>query len=75
MQFKLNHKGVSELMKSEEIQEVLKGYATNIRDRCGNGYEQDMHVGKNRANAMVSATTYQAKSDNLKNNTLLKAVN
>ena len=74
MQFKLNRKGVADLMKSAEMQEVLKGYATNIRNRCGDGYEQDIYVGKNRANAMVSATTYQAKADNLRNNTILKAV-
>ena len=73
-QFKLNRKGVSELMKSAEMQEVLRDYATGIKNRCGDGYEQDMHVGKNRANAMVSATTYQAKADNLRNNTILKAV-
>ena len=74
MQFKLNRKGVSELMKSAEMQEVLKGYATGIKNRCGDGYEQDMHVGKNRANAMVSAVAYQARVDNMKNNTILKAV-
>lgn len=72
--FKLNRKGVKEMLKSDEMQAVLKEYATNIKDRCGDGYEQDIHVGKNRANAMVSATTYQAKRDNLKNNTILKAV-
>lgn len=75
MQFKLSRKGVADLMKSAEMQEVLNEHATNIRNRCGDGYEQDIHVGKNRANAMVSAATYKAKSDNLKNNTLLKAVN
>lgn len=74
LKFKLNRKGVAELMKSKEMQEVLREYATNIKNRCGEGYEQDMHIGKNRANAMVSAATYQAKSDNLKNNTILKAV-
>ena len=74
MKFKLNRKGVAELMKSAEMQEVLKGYATGIRNRCGDGYEQDIYVGKNRANAMVSASTYQAKADNLRNNTILKAV-
>ena len=74
LKFKLNRKGVAELMKSEEMQAVLREYATNIKNRCGEGYEQDMHIGKNRANAMVSAITYQAKSDNLKNNTILKAV-
>ena len=74
MKFKLNRKGVAELMKSAAMQEVLKEYATGIRNRCGDGYEQDMYVGKNRANAMVSASTYQAKADNLRNNTILKAV-
>lgn len=74
MEFKLNRKGIADLMKSEEMQAVLKDYATGIRYRCGEGYEQDMYVGKNRANAMVSANTYQAKADNLKNNTILKAV-
>lgn len=72
--FKLDYKGVGELLKSEPMQKVLSDYATNIRNRCGDGYEQDIYVGKNRANAMVSATTYQAKKDNMDNNTLLKAV-
>ncbi len=72
--FKLNYKGVGELMKSEAMQTVLKEYATSIKNRCGDGYEQDMYIGKSRANAMVSATTHQARRDNLENNTLLKAV-
>lgn len=72
--FKLDYKGVGELLKSEAMQTVVNEYATNIRNRCGDGYEQDVRVGKKRAIAMVKATTYQAKSDNLKNNTLLKAV-
>lgn len=74
VKFELNRKGVADLMKSSEMQSVLKEYATNIKNRCGDGYEQDIYVGKNRANAMVSATTYQAKRDNMKNNTILKAV-
>lgn len=72
--FKLNRSGVRELMKSTEMQSVLTNYASNIRNRCGNGYEQDIYVGRNRANAMVSAATIKAKRDNKKNNTLLKAV-
>ena len=72
--FKLNRSGVRELMKSTEMQSVLTNYASNIRNRCGNGYEQDIYVGSNRANAMVSAATVKAKRDNKKNNTLLKAV-
>ena len=72
--FKLNRVGVSQLMKSAEMKSVLISYASNIRNRCGNGYEQDIYVGSNRANAMVSAATAKAKRDNSKNNTLLKAV-
>ena len=72
--FVLNRSGVRELMKSAAMQEVSKEYATGIRNRCGDGYTQDIHVGKTRANAMVSAETYQAKRDNLENNTILKAV-
>lgn len=72
--FKLNRRGVRELMKSAEMKSVLISYASNIRNRCGDGYEQDIYVGSNRANAMVSATSIKAKRDNKKNNTLLKAV-
>jgi len=72
--FELNRAGVKELMQSEEMQSILKEYATGIRNRCGEGYEQDIYIGKNRANAMVWPETFQAKRDNLKNNTILKAV-
>ena len=74
MKFKLNSGGVRELLKSQEMQSVLIEKATGIKNRCGEGYTQDVYVGKNRANAMVKAETYQAKRDNLKNNTILKAV-
>ena len=72
--FQLNRAGVAELMKSSAMQEVLNEKASAIRSRCGDGYEQDSYVGQNRANAMVTASSLKAKRDNLKNNTLLKAV-
>ncbi|WP_278552773.1 hypothetical protein [Companilactobacillus farciminis] len=72
--FKLNHAGVGQLLKSSEMVDVLEEKATEIRNGAGDGYAQDTYIGKNRANAMVYADTYQAKKDNYKNNTLLKAV-
>lgn len=72
--FKLNYSGVGQLLKSTEMQNVLTEKATAIKNRAGEGYEQDIYVGKSRANAMVYADSYKAKKDNLKNNTLLKAV-
>lgn len=74
MKFKLNHSGVGQLLKSSEMQNVLEEKATSIKNRAGEGYAQDTYVGKNRANAMVYADSYEAKKDNMKNNTLLKAV-
>lgn len=72
--FKLNRSGVAELMKSQAMQSVLKEHATTIKDRAGDGYEQDIYIGKNRANAMVKAESFKARKDNSENNTLLKAV-
>lgn len=72
--FKLNYAGIGQLLKSEEMQAVLKEKASGIKERCGDGYDQDVFVGKTRANAMVYAKSYKAKRDNSKNNTILKAV-
>lgn len=72
--FKLDRSGVRALMQSDQMQAVLSEKASQISSRAGVGYRQDTYVGKNRANAMVWADTHQAKRDNMKNNTLLKAV-
>lgn len=74
VKFELNQKGVAELMKSAAMQDVLKGHASQIKNRVGEGYEQDIYVGKNRANAQVWAATNEARKENSKNNTLLKAM-
>ena len=74
LEFELNRAGVAALMKSGSMQKILKRHATRIKNKSGAGYEQDLYVGKNRANARVWPETTQAKSDNYKNNTLLKSV-
>jgi hypothetical protein len=70
----LNREAVRDLLKGEEMKAILQERATEIRNRCGDGYEQDFYVGKNRGNAMVWAATSAARKDNLANNTILKAV-
>lgn len=72
--FKMNHAGVRDLMRSEDMQAILREKAEAIKARAGDGYEMDIHVGKNRANAMVWAESFEAKKETLKSNTLLKAV-
>jgi len=68
--FKLNYAGVGQLLKSYEMQNVLKSYADDISARAGDGY--DVFVGRSRAN--VSVVTDQAAQENLDGNILLKAV-
>lgn len=74
IKFELNRDGVRALMQSSEAQALMLEKAEQIRDRCPDiGYEADVKVGKTRAVAMVKAATFEAKQDNLENNTLLKA--
>ena len=72
----LNSAGVKELLQCTEIQQALVEQAQNIRGRCGDGYsvESNAYVGKNRAIVRVSAVSEKAVQDNLKNNTLVKAL-
>lgn len=74
--FELNRAGVRELMKSSEMRAVLQGYGDATISRLGEGY--DAVPGDTsesvRAKVKVMATTYKTRADNLKNNTILKAV-
>lgn len=74
--FELNRAGVRELLKSSEMRTVLQGYGDAAISRLGEGY--DAVPGDTsesvRAKVKVMATTYKTRADNLKNNTILKAV-
>lgn len=72
--FKLNSAGVRELLQSNEMMAICKSYADSALGRLGNGYEVSTYVGKTRVNAEVRAVTYQAKAENLRDNSILKAV-
>lgn len=71
VRFELNRAGVRALMRSPEMQAVLKARADTVKDRCGDGYEA--YVAQTRAVAVVETATRQAVDDNSANNTLLKA--
>ncbi len=72
--FELNRAGVRELLKSEEMKSICEEHARAVQSKCGTGYEVTTYTGKSRANASVHAETFEAKRENSKNNTLLKAV-
>ena len=74
VKFVLNLAGLNELMKSGPMQSALNQVAAQIQGRAGAGYSiESAHPISFVAIAQVYAETREAKRDNLKNNTLLKA--
>lgn len=73
--FELNSAGVRELLKSSYIASCCQSAAEAIASRAGDGYQvSGVYAGRNRVNVSVETATSKAARDNLKNNTLLKAV-
>lgn len=70
----LNRAGVRSLLRSEKMKELLKARADMVVNACGHGYEAGSYVMPTRAVSRVSAVTMEARLDNLKNNTILKAL-
>lgn len=68
VRFELNKEGVRELLRSEEMQAILRDAAESVKAEYGAGAEVSVYVGPNRANASV----YQPANDFTNN--LLKAV-
>ena len=74
VKFELNLPGLNELMKSTEMAEVMNTAADQIAAKCGEGYEVERaHPISFVGIASVRADTNEAKVDNRKNNTILKA--
>ena len=71
---KLNSQGVRELLKSQAIADACREQADAVARRAGEGYSVEQRDYPERTGYVVSAETDEARSDNLKNNTLLKAL-
>lgn len=74
VKIELNLKGINEMMKSPEMQEILSNEGMRVASIAGDDYSSRVHTADYIAIANVYATTPEARKDNLKNNTLLKAV-
>lgn len=70
----LNREGVRELLKSKEVEKMCMDYAESAVTRLGDGYEADTRHYPERTASIVVAKTYQAQKDNMKNNSILKAL-
>lgn len=74
VKFELNTKGVGQLLKSDEMKAVLESAANTVAGRAGGSYEVKTVKAQTRVIATVEAADKETRRDNLKNNTLLKAM-
>lgn len=72
--FVLNRDGVKELLQSTEMQIVLSKKADEVLRRLSSGYGKTSGMTSQRAKVTVGTRTNKAARENLKNNTLLKAL-
>ena len=72
LRVELNSAGVRELLRSPELRAIVEKQARAARQRAGDGYEG--YTAQTRVVALVGTATGAAEADNLKNNTLLKAL-
>lgn len=74
VKIELNSSGIWQLLKSEEMGQMLKQQAEQVRARCGSGYSTDLYQASSRVIAGVFAETAEAAKQNSRENTLLKAL-
>lgn len=76
--FELNRAGVRELLLSGEMEGVISEHAERIRSAAegmtGLEYASSTKKGANRVTGTVEADSAHAYYENLKNNTLIKAL-
>lgn len=72
--FKLNSQGVRDLLRSPEMQQILREYGNAKAQQAGKGYATDVHVYSKRAVAQVFPASAESANDNYENNTLLKVI-
>lgn len=65
---------MTRLLKSQEMVNHLAEIASDVRDKCGPGFQSEAQVGRQKALAMVWPDTYEAKVKNARYQILLRAV-
>lgn len=72
--FVLNREGVRQLLNGNAMSSELSRLGENVRERAGEGYKLSLVQSSDRKKAIVEVDTPKAFYDNLRNNTLLKAL-
>lgn len=74
LKIELNSKGIIELLKSSEIEDVLKEHADGVQQRAGEGFHIETAKSKERTIVKIKPSSAHAYYSNLKNDTLTKAL-
>lgn len=74
VRIKLNDRGIQELLKSQEMQSILREQGQAVAAQAGEGYASNVVVYTKRAVAQIYPTSAESAFDNYENNTLLKAL-
>lgn len=74
VEFVIHNDGVKDLLKSQEMQDMLAAKAAVIAARAGDGFTSGVRVGSDRARAYVLPETYVARRRQAKHHLLERAV-
>ncbi len=75
MKIKLSYSGIGQLLRGEEMQGMVAEYGARAAGIAGDGYDYETHNTGQRQAANVFPASAKARSDNSRNNTLLKVLN
>lgn len=71
---RLSYSGIGSILRSQEMADHLKAEADSRAAGLGEGYQTDSKSMGTRQIASIFTATKEAAKDNLRNNSLLKAV-
>lgn len=74
VEFVIHKNGVKDLLKNQEMQDLLAIKAAGIAARAGDGFTSGVRVGSDRARAYVLPDTYVARRRQAKHHLLERAV-
>ena len=74
VEFVIHKNGVKDLLKSQEVRDMLATKAALIAARAGDGFTSGVRVGTDRARAYILPETYVARRRQAKHHLLERAV-
>ena len=63
-----------QILKSDRVRSDIERRTEAVAARAGEGYEPSVQTGRNRVRGSVITDTFEARVDNGKNHTLLRAL-